>query len=138
KDTPWLRIPPTHPFVLPEDEPAVTAFNLQAIRRPNRLLHLEILPEVFVGDRAAPVVLLGNNPGFNKAALHSKQDPKFMKRMRDNLHHLPSTDGYPFVFLAPDFNGPGKKWWKDKLGDLPSLFGDRVLANSIFAVEYFP
>ena len=57
---------------------------LSTVRRPNHYLHVgDILPEAFVGAPDAPVVLLGNNPGFREVGLLLKQDPVFVKKMRD-------------------------------------------------------
>jgi hypothetical protein len=134
---PWPRLRRKPPFVLPEDKAAVLGFNDEVGRRHPRYLHVDkILPEAFVGDPNAPVVMLGNNPGFTKKGLRSKRDATFMRRMRDNLCHKP-TD-YPFVFLAPDFDGPGKRWWKRKLGYLVKCLGEAKVAQTVFAVEYFP
>src|SRR2546422_11376051 len=106
--SPWCRLPANPPYVLPDDEPFVEAFNVRA--GPKRFLHIDkILPEPFVGPLDAPVVLLSNNPGFKEAGVAHNQDPVFVARMRNNLRHRPSD--YPFVFLAPDYSGRGKKWW---------------------------
>src|SRR5207245_11805556 len=95
----------------------------------------EILPEPFVGDKDAPVVLLSNNPGFGEGAL-PKRDPAFMARLRNNLAHGPAD--YPFLFLAPEFGGPGKTWWERKLKCLLKRFEREVVARSILNVVYFP
>jgi hypothetical protein len=134
---PWTRLRRTPPFVLPEDKVAVLGFNDKVGRRHPRYLHVEnILPEVFVGNPNAPVVMLGNNPGVTNKGLSSKQDATFMRRMRRNLCH--KLADYPFVFLAPDFNGPGKRWWTRKLGYLVKCLGETKVAQAVFAVEYFP
>jgi len=95
----------------------------------------ELVPEAFVGALEAPVVLLSNNPGFgNRVSDSEKSD--FAAKMRMNLLHEPSD--YPFVFLAPDHFGRGRKWWRSKLKELIVLFGEQVVARSILNVVYFP
>jgi hypothetical protein len=134
-DNPWQHLPEKPPFVLPDEEPAIRSFNAKAT--PNRFLHVtEVLPEPFVGTPLAPVVVLGNNPGFSEKGLSLRQNPAFMARMRANLLHTPSD--YPFVHLAPDFTRPSKGWWERKLNHLLRHFGNEVVSRSILAVEYFP
>jgi hypothetical protein len=143
-NNPWRRLPSEAPYVLPEDEEDVRAFNANA--RQNQFLHLDLVPEPFIGWREAPVVLLGNNPGVKSpesAALRRK--PAFASRMRNNLLHRLSAD-FPFLYLDPDTDiaSTGKDWWERKLRCLFSEFGpDReiarsILAKSILAIEFFP
>ena len=133
-DNPWHRLPHRPPFVLPEDKAAVQDFNDRA-SEDNKLRIDDILPEPFVGDPNAPVVLLGNNPGFKAERVPYKLEPRFLSRLRNNLLH--QTSDYPFVFFAPDIHPSHKEWWNRKLKEL-LRFGDRVLARSILAVEHFP
>jgi hypothetical protein len=133
-ENPWCSLPTSSPYVLPEDEPNVSAFNKMPGRKPNHVLQLDILPEPFIGVPDAPVVLLSNNPGFGKRA-HLKHEQDFIRRMRNNLHHEPSD--CPFVYLAPDIGDVGK-WWESKLKTLIHCFGREVVARSILNVPYFP
>jgi hypothetical protein len=134
-ENPWHRLPDIPPYVLPDEAAAVREFNLTASR--HHFLHVDdLLPEPFIGDRNAPVLLLGNNPGFSEAGLPGRREPTFARRMRDNLLHRPAE--HPFVYLDPDFNGRSKRWWERKLKHLLERFGTRVVANSILAVEHFP
>jgi hypothetical protein len=134
-DNPWHRLPDRPPYVLPDDEAAVRAFNAQASDN-HRLRIDEILPEPFVGAPNARVLLLGNNPGFNPKRVQYKMEPAFVRRLRDNLLHQASD--YPFVFFAEDIHESHKDWWKRKLKELLRLFGLGDLARSILAVEHFP
>jgi hypothetical protein len=133
-ENPWHRLPEKQPFVLPEDDSLVRTFNVNA-----QLVHYlrieAILPEPFVGAKDAPVVLLSNNPGYGKNAAY-RQDQIFMDRMRRNLLHEPSD--YPFVFLAPDLPRPLGEWWRKKLKELLSRFGDEVIARSVLNIAYVP
>src|SRR4051794_7587128 len=110
-DNPWRRLPDKPPFVLPEDEAVVRAFNARATEN-HKLRIDEVLPEPFVGDPNAPVVLLGNNPGFSAEGARHKQEPAFVARLRGNLLHQPSE--YPFLYFAPDISGPHRRWWERK------------------------
>ncbi|HEV3261240.1 MAG TPA: hypothetical protein VG013_30585, partial [Gemmataceae bacterium] len=106
--------------------------------RPNYFLRVDdILPEAFVGRPGAPVVLLGNNPGFkDEAGIPYKREAVFVARLRKNLLHQSSD--YPFVFLAPDISERLKTWWERKLRDLIARFGRQTIANAILAIEHFP
>jgi hypothetical protein len=134
-DNPWHRLPDRDPFVLPDDEAAVRQFNEHA-SEDHKLRIDDILPEPFVGDPNAPVILLGNNPGFTPERVTYKREPSFVARLRDNLLHKASD--YPFVFFAPDVHERLKSWWNRKLKQLLRRFEDAVLARSILAVEHFP
>jgi hypothetical protein len=142
-NNPWHRLPDNPPFVLPEDMAKVLAFNATA--HENHVLHLDLIPEPFVGNSEAPVVLLGNNPGFkNPEAMAHKFKPAFANRMRNNLwHQLP--DAFPFLYFDPDATifPSHVDWWKRKLKCVLADFGNddnamSILARSIFAVEFFP
>src|SRR5262245_6795845 len=136
-ENPWRHLPVRPPFVLPSDEECVRAFNKKKVGPGHaHFIHLDdILPEAFVGDRAAPVVLLSNNPGYGRTVA-DRSEPKFVAWMRSNLLH--EAFAYPFVFLRPDFSGPGKKWWEPKLKHLLKEFGVEVVARSVLNVVYFP
>jgi hypothetical protein len=143
-DNPWHRLPDKPPYVLPEDEEVVRAFNVKA--RQNHVLHLDLIPEPFVGRPDAPVVLLGNNPGVKSPETKAyRLKPAFADRMRKNLLHRLSDD-FPFLYLDPDpdITSTGKGWWERKLKRLFREFGPdedvarSILARSILAVEFFP
>jgi hypothetical protein len=131
---PWHRLPDRPPFVLPEDEAEVQRFNGRA-HEDYKLRIDDLLPEPFVGDPNAPVLLLGNNPGFTPEGAARKKEPRFATRLRDNLLH--KTSDYPFVFFAPDISEGHKRWWERKLKGLLH-FGHNALAKSVLAVEHFP
>jgi len=108
-------------------------------------LDLHFIPEPFIGRKDAPVVLLGNNPGFrNKQASAHRKEPAFADRMRSNLmHHL--SEESPFLYLDPEphISPPGYSWWENKLKHLFREFGKgdiarRILSQAVLAVEFFP
>jgi hypothetical protein len=119
--------------MLPEDAKAIREFNSRA--DSNHRLQIEkLLPEPFVGDPAAPVLLLSNNPGFGKSSV-LRQKPEFKKRMRSGLNLRSSV--YPFTYLDPKFEKTGR-WWRQKLKCLLLKFGAEVVARSVCNVVYFP
>lgn len=131
---PWAGLPAEPPFVLPEDAAVVHAFNAEA-SEGHRLRVDELLPEPFVGDPEAPVLILGNNPGYTEAGARLKRAPGFAARLRANLAHPPSD--YPFLYLSPDAPDPARRWWRKKLRGLLDL-GEQRVARSVFAVEHSP
>jgi hypothetical protein len=132
-DNPWVRLPAAAPYVLVDDEKDVLAFNAKA-SEAHRLRIDQLLPEPFVGDPAAPVLLLSNNPGLGKN-VPLRQRPEFMARVRDALG-LQSRP-VPFIYLEPQFSETGH-WWRQKLKCLLQRFGDAVVTRSVCNVVYFP
>lgn len=134
-ENPWHALPSEPPFVLPEDLAVVREFNRRA-SKDHKLRINRLLPEPYVGDPNAPVVFLGNNPGFGNAARY-RMEPYFRERMRNNLLH--KKVDCPFVYFDPDLNEILRYWWESKLrGLLRHGFKHDVLARSILAVEHFP
>lgn len=131
-ENPWRQLPLLEPFVLPEDNGALSAFNASA--SDNSFVHLELLPEPFLGSPNAPVVVLGLNPGFKEADLTQHADSSFVNRSRNNLLHGPSD--YPFYLL--DTGIVRTMWWDRKFGSLVTRFGRQVVARGVLCVEYFP
>lgn len=130
---PWLDLPASAPFVLPADAAAIARFNERA--RADVAVHLELLPEPFLGDPLSPVVLLGLNPGFSPddAACHA--DPTFAALSRANLEHLKSD--FPFYLLNPAAPGPGRRWWSKRLRKLIEATSLSAVANRVLCVEFF-
>lgn len=59
---PWISLPASALFVLSRDAEAIEAFNAGASE--SHAIHLEVIPEPFIGLPDAPVVLLNLNPGL--------------------------------------------------------------------------
>lgn len=131
---PWLRLPDSAPFVLDEDAELIAKFNARA--KPQMQLDLTLLPEPFIGLPGAPVVLLGLNPGWSEDDAAAHADPSFAATLRKNLRHERST--YPFYFLDPARDSPGRRWWCRKLRPVIECVGERVAASGIFCIEFFP
>jgi hypothetical protein len=108
-------------------------------------LRLNLIPEPFVGNPDAPLLLLGNNPGVKDEPRPYKLTPSFVSRMRANLLHQPSQ--FPFLYFDPNpALGPPDKgqWWERKLKHLlshswPGKESVRsILSRTILAVEFLP
>jgi hypothetical protein len=103
-------------------------------RNPDHVLHGELMPEPFVGDPAAPVVLLQLNPraSTNDVELHATKE--FQTLIRDSLAHR--FGQYPFYLLDPKLDLPGGDYWKEKLRSLIRDCGDVVVARRLAVVEF--
>jgi hypothetical protein len=131
---PWLALPSNPPYMLECDKAAICAYNAQA--HEMHRLQLDSMPEPFIGNTKAPVVLLSLNPGFNEQGPKIHADPRFQDLLRNNYCQRKSD--YPFYFLDPRIESPGRDWWEQKLKSLLAIFSREKLAESILCVEYFP
>ena len=130
-DNPWHDLPVQAPFVLPQDQHQANRFNERA--RPEHRLHLEIVPEPYLGNPAAPVVLLNLNPGFSETDLAVHLKPAFQAAARANLLH--SHARCPFYLLDPELPSPGRDWWLRKLRALIERAGLQAVSRSVFVAE---
>jgi hypothetical protein len=72
---PWLQLPESPPYVLPEDADYVRAWNeVSGRQNERRLLRLDVLPDPFVGRRDAPLVVLALNPGWAGSEAEDHRD----------------------------------------------------------------
>lgn len=130
---PWPDLPLEPPYALQSDRPILERFNQDA--RPEHVIHLDLLPEPFLGAPDAPVVLLGLNPGFAPEDRVPHSDPTFQALSRAQLCHAPSP--YPFLLLNPTVQAPGRRWWEAKLARLLEACGRERVTRGILCVEYF-
>jgi len=131
---PWLELPTSAPYVLPEDGAAIEAFNRTA--QTATRYDLTLLPEPFLGRTDAPVVVLCLNPGWSPDGPIGHKEPNFIRRSRENLLHAESA--YPFHLLDPALHPPGHRWWGNKLRRPIEEVGLETVANKVLCVEYFP
>jgi len=135
---PWTAIPLSSPYVLEGDKAAIDDFNMKV--RDDYKVQLDILPEPFVGDPKAPIVLLGLNPGFNAVEDHLVHaNPAFVECLRANLAHGPSA--YPLYALNPEVTRAGesgRKWWGRTLGAWIKAVGPQTVSRGVLCVEHFP
>lgn len=135
-NNPWTALPLHEPFILEEDRQAVVNFNVRAL--PEQRIHLEVLPEPFLGNPSARVVLLNLNPGYDPADILSHRDnPYFIDTSRKNLVH--ENLEYSFYLLDPaNSSSLGAVWWRKRLREVIEDCGLEVVANQVLCVEYFP
>lgn len=132
---PWTDLPTTAPFVLPCDEQAIAAFNASA--KPDHTIHTEVLPAPFVGNPAAPIVLLNLNPGFSIRNEQFVEGTYYSQALRTNLVH--AKQDYSFYVLDPRIDtNPGYSYWIRKLKPLIALYGQKKIANEVCVIELFP
>lgn len=134
-NNPWQLLPENQPYILEEDRIVIEQFNLRA--KPEHHIHLDLLPEPFLGNPNAQIVLLGLNPGYSAADVDDYKHPEFISSNRQNLIH--AEEIYPFYLLNPKFCfAGGYKWWTKKLRPLISKVEQEKLASNILCVEFFP
>lgn len=63
---PWQGLPPSPPYILPDDSVPVVAFNLKSTEVTK--YDLRLFPEPFFGRPDAPVVVLMLNPGWHETS----------------------------------------------------------------------
>ncbi|HML24541.1 MAG TPA: hypothetical protein PKD09_23010 [Aggregatilinea sp.] len=133
-ENPWRKLPDREPFVLEQDRPFVEQHNAKA--KPEHFIHTKLLPEPFLGNPDAPVVLLNLNPGYNEKDLDS-QDARFTELSQDNRLHRGGS--HPFYLLNPEIeNSLAYQWWDSRLRELIKVCGRECVAQNVFAVEMMP
>ncbi len=134
-NNPWHTLPNDGALVLPADRPAITRYNSAV--PTEKQIHLDLMPEPFLGSPEAPIVLLALNPGFSPDDYQWHQQEHFRKLSLGNLIHAPMQ--YPFYLLDPSISAsPGAQWWRKRLRRLIEAYGADSVARSILCVEYFP
>jgi hypothetical protein len=62
-DNPWRNLSREQPFVLEGDKSRILLFNNKV--KDEHKIHLELLPEPYLGNPESEIVLLNLNPGFS-------------------------------------------------------------------------
>jgi hypothetical protein len=127
--------PDAPPYVLPEDAEFIERFNLTA--RPEHRIHLDDLPEPFLGAADAAVVLLNLNPGHKAHIVGNHKQPEFQRANLAQLELRPRE--YPFYMLDPavQFDGDYRWWSKRHRGPIEAL-GREAVAADLLCLEFFP
>jgi len=107
---PWLDLPRTKPYILDIDRAHVEAFNRHA--SPKHRLDLRMIPVPFMGNRAAPLLVLGLNPSYQRDSLRLDCDgTRRGDAMRANLGSNPRR--HLHVGLRDEFaETSGGRWWR--------------------------
>lgn len=138
-DNPWLNLPNSALYVLPEDRPYIERFNSgRTGTNENYHIHLDVRPEPYMGRPDAPVLLLNGNPGYGEDAIPFHQhDTYFIASHRRNLLH--ETSEYPLYLVDPKNSmSSGYVYWAPYLRELIVDVGREKVAKQLFIVEYFP
>lgn len=127
---PWHDLPTDPPFVLPIDHAPVREFNEKA--QLDKRLDLDLIPQPFLGNRDAPLLILGANP--NVRGGHA--GGPVAAAIRANLS--PDPNGHSLIGLLPEFaDTPNAEWWRQ--GCLPEVLGlgpaPQELADRILSIE---
>jgi hypothetical protein len=130
-NNPWQELPTKPPFVVPSDLLAVTVFNKHANQRAK--IHTNLMPEPFVGQRNAPVVVLLLNPGYADAEEHVHRQKDFRAALRANF-----TNPSDHFFIKREADEPGAKYFTRATRNLIREFGRDVVSKNILTIEYFP
>jgi len=131
---PWQELPATSPYLLDIDRVVVT--ENKAKFKADTDLHFELLPEPFLGNPNAPLILLNLNPGYSPDDITYHQQKSFIDLSVANLNHHPLV--YPFFLLDPNLSAPGRVWWERKLSALIRDTNRETVAKKVLCVEYFP
>lgn len=140
-DNPWSELPKRPPYVLPMDRAGVEAHErrlrgLGSAAQEKFRLHTELLPTPFLGNPAAPVVLLNLNPGFSEQDEADYALPAFRRAATRNLTH--EVEGMPFFTIDSSLPATSSyKWWRSRLGGPIKDAGESVGRN-LLCVQAFP
>jgi len=134
-DNPWRELPGAPDFVLPSDAALVDGFNQRA--RDRTRIRLELLPEPFLGNLDAPIVLLNLNPGFSEYDHLFHNSALGRELITRNLVH--ESLEFPFYLLDPRAEtAPGSGWWRQRLRQFVDAVGRIEAAHRILCIEYLP
>jgi len=131
---PGLNLRSRPPYVAPDDRPLVEWFNHTA--KPSARIHVELLPEPYVGQFRAPVVILALNPGFSSADRRAHATPDLRRAVISCLRGQRTQ--HPFHYLAPTARSPGARWWRAAVRHLIDDCGLRRVTEGLLSVDYFP
>jgi len=145
---PWLRLPSSKPFVLPEDAPVIERAN-ERLRtgsaKDKGLYQLQCLPVPYAGRLDAPAVVLNLNPGYTEPAAANPtfsddwwdEQPAMREAFRQNIAQ--EIGKYPMFFLDPALSGsPGGRYWNAALSDFIAACGRDNVAKNLLVIESLP
>ena len=143
EENPWKDLEPSKGlYISSKDEASIEKLQTRLGGKKEYELHLDLLPEPFIGNPSAPIYLLNLNPGYNKK--NEAEMPIIRDYIIKNNKHDKSME-YPFYYLITEKFDPkvaaikGSEWWQSKLSQLKKEVGDQQkLSKNIFCIEYFP
>lgn len=135
-ENPWRGLPQVAPYLLPSDREAVLIEN-KSLKEFHKIRH-NVLPEPYLGNPEAPIILLNLNPGYAEEDIPFYEQAHVHEMWRKNILHEASE--YPFWLIDPslDENVGGTKWWLKKFKEPIQIAGLKNVANRICCIEWFP
>ncbi len=133
----WRNIPAVPPYILDQDKYVIREMNYLYGGTPKKV-QTQMLPEPFIGNIHAPILILTNSPGFdeeNDLIWHT--DERLQRLARTNLNQEDSD--YPLYFLNPEIReSPGAKWHYGKLRELIFRTSLENVAANVCSIPSFP
>ena len=136
-ENPWLELPKKQPYVLDQDSRIINQYNEKYGDTISKI-QTHLLPDPYVGNTAAPIIILTKNPGYDQlhdTYWHSRND--FHQIIRDNIEQKPSE--FPFAYFNPQIKGcPGNTWHKQKMKWLIADTSLKVVTQNVCSIPLFP
>lgn len=132
---PWLNLPRTPPYVLPEDAAvfAEPKFKDEGYR-------FDAFPDPFIGNLStARVIFLSLNPGFKEEDITVNLSNKFF--VQEAWKNLSHESNAPFMYLMDELKETfGYQWWHELLEKSVRDEGLKyeVIRERIGVIEYMP
>jgi hypothetical protein len=133
-ENPWVDLPAAKDFVLPADEPHVSAFHRHEVLAHH--FRLDLPPDPWLGRWDAPVVILLQNPSFDDSDAATFTRPDITAANRYNLAEAAGSTPHYWLddVFADTYSG---KWWRRTLARLVAEFGAPAVARSVAAIEMY-
>ncbi len=135
---PWYDLPKKKPFILAVDRQHVLEFNKKT-KNSDFEIKLNILPDPYIGNPKASVLLLNLNPGYDRDEPRLHRKKYFINTCMRNLIH--QNKKHPFYYFQDQFEKTsGYRWWTKKLKEVfeYSNLETEGVGRKIFVIEYFP
>lgn len=146
-ENPWKGIKESDLYTK-DDRNNIEVFNSKLGRHP-KYIDLDLLPEPYMGNPKAKIILLFANPGYGSNETKEYDEiPRFKETIIKNLTH--SNEDYPYYYLNPNFTRKslkgetiftdGGKWILDKTKKLrkDSELTLEEFSTKIFTLQLHP
>jgi len=136
-ENPWEAFKKEENYFFEQDKKIVQEFNKNLGPHP-KYIDFDLMPEPYIGNPNANVVLLFTNPGLKGNEKQNYEDfPTMKKVLKRNLTH--ENIDYPYYYLNPAFKDTdGGKWIYKRMGRIIKKIGPKELSNKIFTIQLHP
>ena len=151
-ENPWKKIKGTN-YYTDNDEKIIKNFNDRVTKNGKEdspfYIDLKLMPEPYIGNKDANVILLFTNPGLKKTELAEYDEyTEFYKSLKKNLTH--SNKEYPYYYFNPAFKKEikgkekyiaGAEWILKRTKELRKRLGNdclKLLSKGIFTFQLHP